>query len=183
MIRFVTIIAAVLSLLGCSAERRLINNREWKAASRLLQKEIAVDSPRIDDDQTEAKLLAFGLDALRIAELIELKNVYYAEYVEPRLDDRVTNGIDRLVEKKVCTKIRMIANWKSYLPVAVYVITSYDQETYESHLENAYADDSIHIPEFPEFYNNAVLTYDSKDVISVNIDPSFYYLVKPRYYI
>ena len=77
----------------------------------------------------------------------------------------------------------MIANRKNYLPVAVYVITSYDPITYESHLENAYADDSIHIPEFPESYYNAILTYDSKDIISVNIDPSFYYLVKPRYYI
>jgi hypothetical protein len=180
----IAICAAQLCLSACSDSRIAINNRDWKALSKLLQRQFAAIGPvELDDDKIDAQLTALGLDAVQINDLIDLKNAYYLEYVEPRLDDTVTSGLGRLIEKKVCGKIRMKLKGEGYPPVAAYVITSYDLKTFQSQLENTYADDSIHIPEFPESYLNRALLYNNNDVISIDLDANYHYLVKPRYYI
>ena len=182
---FLIAFLAVLSLMvSCSGSLNAINKRDWKELSKVLYNYIAgIGTASVDNDKIDTQLKAFGLETLQIADLLEIKNVYYSEYVEPRLDDPVTSGIDRIIEKKVCGKIWMKLKGESYPPVAAYVITNYDPTTYQGQLENTYADDSIHIPEFPESYLNKAILYTNNESLTVGIDPKFVFLVKPRYYI
>jgi hypothetical protein len=182
---FLLIAWAVLALLiSCSGSRNAINRRDWKELSTVLHNRfIDIGTASVDNDKIDTQLKAIGLETIQIADLLEIKNVYYSEYVEPRLDDSITSGIDRMIEKRVCGKIWMKLKGKSYPPVAAYVITNYDQTTYQGQLENTYADDSIHVPEFPESYLNKAILYTNNERITVGLDQKFYCLVKPRYYI
>ena len=123
------------------------------------------------------------VDAMPIKELSELRATYNQAYVEPLLEDAVTYRLGQLIELKVSSKLQMRLGGRVFPPVAAYVITGYDQSTFESQQENTYADDSIHIPEFPEAYKNRPVQYKTGELISAKLDPGFYYLVKPRYYL
>ena len=181
---FICLWVVLALLISCSGSRNAINKRYWKGLSKVLHNQfVDIGTARIDNVKIDTQLKAFGLETIQIAELLELKSVYYSEYVEPRLDDSVTSGIDRIIEKRICGKIWMKLRGESYPPVAAYVIKNYDPTTYQGQLENTYADDSIHIPEFSESYLNKAIVYANKERITVGIDPKFYFLVKPRYYI
>jgi len=144
------------------------------------------DTERNSDAQTggfDKALLSLGLGSLDANDLSELRNLYSGSYVEPRLEDAATEGISRIIKGKIDKAVQLRTGSRQYEPAEVYVIDSYDPKTYQSHLESTYADDSIHLPEFPESYGNNTVHYKEMAVFRIQLEKQFSIVVEPRYYI
>jgi hypothetical protein len=58
----------------------------------------------------------------------------------------------------------------------------YNPTTYEGQLESTYADDSLHLGEFPESYEGKTVQYRDGDRLQIVLDKGFHFDVGPRYY-
>ena len=129
----------------------------------------------------ESKLLtALNVDSISLNDLSEIKWHYWELYVDPRLEDDITAGIDRIIKNKIDKIITLSIRGEKYPPMEKYVVTHIDPDSYQCRLEDGYADDSIHLPEFPETYN--AISYNELDVFSVNLNNNYRFVVEPRIY-
>jgi hypothetical protein len=151
----------VLVIASCSNGRSYIGDKNWTALSQAVHNRLISEksSGRLSSKQVDQMLINLHLEKVQTNDLSELRNLYSTAYVEPQLDDEVTEAIDRLIGKELGTKIWLEAGGERFPPTEVYVIVDYDRTTYQAHLENTYADDSIHIPEFPEAFGDKTVKY------------------------
>ena len=125
-------------------------------------------------------LTALNVDSISINDLSEIKWRYWELYVEPRLEDDITTGIDRIIKNKINKIITLSIREKKYPPMEMYVVTHIDPDSFQCMLEGGYADDSIHLSEFPETYNP--ISYNESDAFLVNLDDNFRFAVEPHIY-
>ncbi|MGO9307648.1 MAG: hypothetical protein ACLQDL_01335, partial [Spirochaetia bacterium] len=139
------------------------------------------------DDSHERKtsktLGDLGVEALSTNDLAELRSIYSDLYLEPRIDDLVTERIAQIVRGKISKAVQIWIESRQYVPCEVYVVDTFDLLTYQCHLENTYADDSIYIPEFPEIYGNRSIVYTATSRLRIQLDDEFSVVVQPHFYV
>ena len=129
----------------------------------------------------ESRLLtALNVDSISINDLSEIKWHYWELYVEPRLEDDITAGIDGIIKNKIDKIIILSIRGEKYPPMEMYIVADIDPNTYQCELEGGYADDSIHLSEFPETYDP--IAYNESDVFLVSLDNNFRFVVEPHIY-
>lgn len=101
--------------------------------------------------------------------------------MEPHLRDDITEGIDRIIKNRIDKTIELRVGGAKYPPVEAYIVTHIvDPNSYQCHVEYGYADDSIHLPEFPETYSS--VPYNESDTFSINLENNFRFVVEPHIY-
>jgi len=176
----------LLVTISCSKSRNFVEKSDWKSLSRMMHEQSEGWAEREDERSVRRAgelLIQMGVDSISTNDLSELRNTYHETYVEPLLDDAITLSIEETIEQKIAGIIQIDVNGKLYRPIATYVITTFDPGTYQAHLENTYADDSIFVPEFPETYKNRSVPYSSGEAVRFHINAQFSYVVQPRYYL
>jgi len=174
----------LLALASCANGKGYIEDRNWTALSQVVHNRLINEKHmgQLSPKQVDQLLIRLHVEKIQINDLSELRNVYSAAYVEPQLDDEITEAIDRLIGQELGTRLWLETEGKRYPPTAVYVIVDYDRTTYQAQLENTYADDSIHIPEFPESFGDKNVTYNREKAIRVHVESPLQYIVHPHYY-
>lgn len=125
-------------------------------------------------------LTALNASPISINDLSELKWTYLELYVDPRLDDDITASIDRIIKNRIDKIIELSVRGKKYSPMDMYIVTHIDPDSYQCKVEGGYADDSMHLPEFPETYN--AISYNESDTFIVNLEDNFKFVVEPHVY-
>ncbi|KAF0134145.1 MAG: hypothetical protein FD145_901 [Candidatus Saganbacteria bacterium] len=125
-------------------------------------------------------LTALNASSVSVNDLSEIKWRYWELYVEPRLEDDITEGIDRIIKNRIDKIIELSVRGKKYPPMDMYIVTHIDPESYQCKVEGGYADDSMHLPEFPETYDP--ISYNESDLFLVNLDNNFRFVVEPHIY-
>ena len=175
----------ILVVLGsCTVNGDLIAKRDWqKLSQRIHERYLRLLASELKDDRRIDDMLQGPLTSgVPLGDLSELKNAYYSQYVEPMLDDAITEGLDRLIKSRVAHLIGLSVDGHRHPPTETYVITAYDAASFQGQLENGYADDSIHIPEFPESYPAGFVALAKDAAFRLEIDPRFSVLVGPHRY-
>ena len=146
----------LLALTSCANGKSYVGDKNWIALSQVAHNRLIAEKSlgQVSPRQVDQLLMNLQVEKIQINDLSELRNVYSAAYVEPLLDDEITDAIDRMIGQEFGTKLWLETGGKRFPPTAVYVIVNYDRTTYQAQLENTYADDSIHIPEFPESFRD-----------------------------
>ena len=177
-------VCLVVTLAGCAHGGRPKTRQEIAA----LALSIHTKFPDPDDARDKQgsdfhqSFLGLGLERLGANDLSELRNDYAESCVEPKIQDAVTEEMDLMIRETVGRAVRLTRNRESFEPAEVYVISSFDPGTYEGHLENTFADDSFHLPEFPESYGNRIVRSSATDVFRIQLDTKFSTVVGPHYY-
>lgn len=125
-------------------------------------------------------LAELDIDSLSIDNLSELKWIYWRLFSDPRLDDDVTTGIDRIIKNKINKVVELNVRGKKYPPIEMYILTDMDSYNYQGKLENGCADDSFHLFEFSEACDP--ISYNELDVFLINLDNDFRFVVEPHIY-
>jgi hypothetical protein len=173
------------ALISCHSGHHPKTGDELQSLARQIHEKLP-DTEIADEGQEEASqttLMNLGLGNLSANDLSELRNVYASQYLEPRIDDSATEGIARIIKSRIVKAIKIRTDSGQYEPSEVYVIDSFDPKTYQSHLENGYADDSIYIPEFPESYGNRAMTYQKTSRFQIELEMPFTLVVGPHFYL
>lgn len=173
------------ALASCTSRYHPKTREELLAIAKLIHESMP-DTEVTKESQEEASekaLVNLGLGNLSANDLSELRNIYSGRYLEPKLEDSISEGMSRIIKSRISKAVRMWTDSKRYEPCEVYVINSFDPKTYQSHLENAYADDSIYIPEFPENYGNRTIPYKETSQFRIEMETPFATVVGPYFYI
>ncbi len=125
-------------------------------------------------------LTALNASPITVNDLSEIKWRYWELYVEPLLEDDITVGIDRIIKNRIDKIIKLSVRGKKYSPMDMYIVTRIDPDGYQCKVEGGDADDSMHLPEFPETYNP--ISYNESDLFLVNLDNNFRFVVEPHIY-
>lgn len=125
-------------------------------------------------------LTTLNASPISINELLEIKWTYWGLYVEPRLEDNITESIDRIIKNRIDKTIELSVRGKKHSPMDMYVVTHIDPGSYRCKVEGGYADDSMHLPEFPETHN--AISYNESDAFLVNLEDNFRFVVEPHIY-
>ncbi len=175
----------ILFALGsCAVNGDQIAKRDWKGLSeRIHARYVKLQPSELKDEASVDGLITHMLPGgIPLDSLSELKSAYYSQYVEPMQDDAVTEGMDRLIKTRVGRMVGLSVDGHRHPPTDTYVIADYDAATFQGQLENGYADDSIHIPEFPESYPAGFVALAKGAAFRLEIDPRFTVLVGPHRY-
>jgi hypothetical protein len=174
LLRVATVIVALAALAACG--------RTGGVAARTDLKNLSDALHECAGARTDATLHRLRIDGLGLDDLSELRARYYSDYVEPRMSDEVTDGIGRIIEARIGRLVRLRTGGRSLPPTLTYVIDAYDPVTYQGRLEDGFADDSLHVREFPEAFGQRFVAYRPGDSIKISLDSRFRFLVAPRSY-
>ncbi|MGA2381684.1 MAG: hypothetical protein ABSG85_20490, partial [Spirochaetia bacterium] len=182
-------LALLVIFLAATAACRPARNQELAATNmetltqtlHNLALQAGSESPQ-NDKRIDSQLEALSLSRLGVNGLCELRNAYMDRFVAPQLDDAVTLGLDRQIQTAIGQKVAIRLQGSSFVPSVVYVIVRYNPTTYEGQLESTYADDSLHLGEFPESYEGKTVQYRDGDRLQIVLDKGFHFDVGPRYY-
>jgi hypothetical protein len=129
----------------------------------------------------ESRLLTtLNVASIGLNDLSETKWHYWELYVNPYLEDDITTGIDKIIKNKIDKTITLGIRGEKHPPMEMYIITHIDPDTYQCELEDGYADDSFHLPEFSEARDE--ISYNELDTLSVNLNNDFRFVVEPHIY-
>jgi len=184
-VRTVCAIVLFAALISCNFSYHPKTRDELQSLARQIHEKFP-DTEVTDEGQEKASqktLTNLGLGNLSANDLSELRSIYAWQYLEPRIDDSATEGIARIIKSRIGKAIKIRIDSGRYEPFEVYVIDSFNPKTYQSHLENGYADDSIYIPEFPESYDNRAISYQKTSRFQIELEKPFALVVEPHFYL